>query len=291
MRVYLNGSYVAEDEAAIPIDDRGFLYGDALYESLRLYRGGFFRFSEHWQRLARGARALRIEAPPEDELREIAGRLVQSNGVDDGSLRITLTRGRGGAGLGTLGVGPPTLLVTLRSIPQARWRRAESGFTAIVASARRSPVGLPSSIKSANRLDAILARLEADEAGVDEAILVSAEGDVAEGTTSNVFWRTGDRLCTPALDIGILPGVTRLTVLEVCRELDVDVEEGRWAVDALREAEEIFLTMSSLGPVRVVQLDGTVLTPPAAPLFPRVHDAYWALVARETREDPVADRR
>jgi branched-subunit amino acid aminotransferase/4-amino-4-deoxychorismate lyase len=288
MKVYLNGRYMEHEAACIRIDDRGFLFGDALYETVRIYRGGFFRFDEHWDRLAQGAAALKIEAPSRDGLREIAGNLARLNRVTDGTVRITLTRGPGGEGLRTAGSGPPTLLVTVRPIAPGRIERAAAGFSAIVARARRSPVGLPSSIKSANRLDAIMARLEADEAGADEAILLSAEGWVAEGTVSNVFWRSGDGLRTPDLSVGILPGVTRTVVLEVCERLGVRVEEGRWPPDDLRRAPEIFLTMSSIGPVRLAELDGTPLAPPADAVFPRLRDAYWSVVEQEAAADPVA---
>lgn len=287
MKVYLNGDYLDGARASIAIDDRGFLFGDGLYETVRIYRGGFFRFREHWERLAEGARALKIEAPSLEELREIAGRLAVMNGVAEGAVRVTLTRGRGGESLRTTGSGPPTLLVTVRPISEARMARAAAGFTAIVSKARRSPVGLPGSIKSANRLDAILARLEADEARADEAILLSADGCVAEGTVSNVFWRSGDALRTAELSVGILPGVTRKAVLEVCAELGVDVQQGRWPANELIDSPEVFLTMSSSGPVRVAELDSRVKTPPPEALLPRVRDAYWSLVAREAKQDPA----
>jgi branched-subunit amino acid aminotransferase/4-amino-4-deoxychorismate lyase len=287
MKVYLNGDFLDEDKACIPADDRGFLFGDALYESIRIYRGGFFRFSEHWERLAQGAAALKIEAPPLADLKNIAGRVAALNCVVDGTVRVTLTRGPGGEGLRTAGSGPPTLLVTVRPITPHRMQRAAAGLAAILARARRSPVGLPASIKSANRLDAIMARLEADEAGVDEAILLNADGYVAEGTVSNIFWRSGDRLCTPELSIGILPGVTRMVVLEVCRRYGIPVEEGRWPPDELKEASEIFLTMSSVGPVHVVELDSKPVSAPDDALFPRVRDAYWSVVEQESGRDPV----
>ncbi|KPK65683.1 MAG: hypothetical protein AMS21_04110 [Gemmatimonas sp. SG8_38_2] len=285
MIVYLNGQLLKEDDARIRADDRGFLYADALYESVRLYQGGFFRFEEHWQRLTLGAAALKIEAPSLEKLRAIARDVAAMNSISDGIVRVTLTRGPGGEGLRTIGSGPPTLLVTVRSISAQRMERAEEGFKAIIANARRSPVGLPSSIKSANRLDAILARLEADEAAVDEAILLSAQGYVAEGTVSNIFWRVGDQLHTPELSVGILPGVTRKAVMEVCEDLDVAVREGRWRLEELRQAHEIFFTMSSSGPVRVVELESVSLAVPDDALYPRIREAYWALVSREAATD------
>ena len=285
MKVYLNGDYLPAADASIAIDDRGFLFGDGLYESIRIFRGGFLRFREHWERLAKGATALKIDAPSADALHEIVARLAQANEIIDGTIRVALTRGPGGQSLRTTGTGPPTLLVTASAISAERLARARTGFSAIIARVRRNSVGLPSSIKSANRLDAIMARLEADEVGVDEAILLSAEGYVAEGTASNIFWRGGPGLRTPALTVGILPGVTRMVVLEVCEEVEIDVEQGRWPVDELLDAPEVFLTMSSLGPVRVAELDSRPLITPEDPLFSRVRDAYAELVTREAKQD------
>ena len=287
MQVYLNGDYVDSVNATIAVDDRGFLYGDALYESIRIFRGGLFRFAGHWDRLSAGAAALQIVAPPSDEVRAAIAELVHSNNVADGSARITLTRGPGGEGLRTTGSGPPTLLITVRALSEERLAKGRSGFSAIIARSRRSPVGLPSSIKSANRLDAILARLEADTSGVDEAIMLSAEGHVAEGTASNVFWYSGGTLRTPALDIGILPGVTRHAVLEVCSNLGIESHEGRWPADDLLRASEAFVTMSSLGPVLIREIDSQPMSADPTSAFDRVRDAYWALVGSEAAQDPL----
>lgn len=287
MKVYLDDDYVGAEDACISIHDRGFLYGDALYENVRVHRGGFFRFDRHYGRLAAGAAALRIPAPASGELRKIAGRVAALNGIEEGSVRITLTRGSGGSGLRTRGAGPPTLLVTGQPIAPERLERAERGWSVIIARNPRSPVGLPASIKSANRLDAIMARLEADEAEADEAILLSAEGEVAEGTACNVFWALGGRLCTPALGVGILPGVTREVVLEVAGRIGLPVQEGAWRAEALGEASEIFLTMTSLGPVGVRHIDGRALPDAEDAVFPHIREAYWSLVREECAEDPI----
>lgn len=288
MIVYLNGSFLPVAEARVPVTDRGFLYGDALYESLRVYRSGYFRFDEHYRRLVRGAQALGIRVPAAEELRRIGGELAARNAIFDGTMRVLLTRGSGGEGLAPGGAGPPTVVVTLAPIPEARLRRAEAGWTAIVAKARRASAALPAVIKSANRLDAILAKLEAEEAGADEAILLTTDGWVAEGTICNVFWRRGDTWYTPALDLGVLPGVTRGIVLEIAAREETRVEEGRYPVEALRMADEVFVTMTSLGIVRVRALDGRAL-PAAGPSarFLRLHDEYARLVAAGAARDPL----
>lgn len=287
MIVYLNGCYLEAADARVPVTDRGFLYGDALYENIRVYRGGFFRFGEHYRRLTEGAAALQIAPPSAELLRGVAGELALRNGTFDGALRVTLTRGPGGGGLSTRGAGPPTVLVTLASVEPERMRRAEEGWAVIVARARRAPSALPGSIKSANRLDAILAKLEAEATGADEAILLSVDGRVAEGTTCNVFWRSGEVLCTPSLDVGILPGVTRGVVLEIAVRRSWRVREARFPLEALKSAPEIFLTMTSVGPVHVRSLDGRAIPARAGELFARLRKEYWMLVEQEAREDPL----
>lgn len=288
MIVYLNGAFLEQEAAHVSVSDRGFLYGDALYESVRVLRSGYVRFDEHYDRLRRGAEALRIPVPAPDELRRIGGELAARNALFDGTLRVMLTRGPGGEGLAPRDAGPPTVLVTLAAIPEGRIRGAETGWRAIVASARRATVALPTSIKSANRLDAILAKLEAEAAGADEAILLTTEGWVAEGTICNVFWRHGDALYTPSLEVGILPGVTRGIVLELAEREGWRVEQGRYPAEALRSAAEIFLTMTSLGPVRVRMLDGRALPAGgAADRWPVLREAYGELVSAEAARDPL----
>lgn len=284
MIVYLNGSFLPIAEARIPITDRGFLYGDALYETVRVQGSGYVRFDEHYRRLLRGAQALAIPVPDAETLRRIGGELAARNGVFDGAMRVTLTRGPGGEGLASREAGPPTVVVTLAPIPEARLRRAEAGWTAIVARARRAPAA----IKSAHRVDAILAKLEAEAAGADEAILLTPDGWVAEGTICNVFWRRGDTWYTPALDLGILPGVTRGLVLELAAREGLPVEEGRYPADALRAADAVIVTMTSLGIVHVRALDGRAL-PTSGPRggLARLRDAYAGLVAADAARDPL----
>ena len=146
MIVYLNDRFLPIADARIPITDRGFLYGDALYETVRVQDSGYVRFEEHYRRLQGGARALRIPVPEADTLRRIGGELAARNGVFDGTLRVTLTRGPGGEGLAPRDAGPPTVAVSLTPIAHARLRRAEAGWSVIVASARRAPAALPAAI-------------------------------------------------------------------------------------------------------------------------------------------------
>lgn len=285
MIVYLNGEWLPAAEAKIPIDDRGFLYGDGVYETARLHRGGYFRFHAHYRRLAAGAEALRIPVPPEEELAGIARELSRRNGLQDGSLRITLTRGRGGRGLGTAGAGSPTLLVTLQPMAPDWREQAERGWRLITATHTRHPPPdlLPLPLKSLGRIHAILARLEAEAAGADDALLLSPDGAVTEGPTWNIFWRQGDELYTPAPEVGVLEGVTRAVVLGLADELGLAVHVGRWPRSRLDAAEEIFLTMTSLGLVPVARLDERTFPEHARHAFQTLSPRYWERVEQEVR--------
>lgn len=284
MLVYLNGRYLPAERAAVPVTDRGFLYGDGVFESVRLWSGGLFRFQEHYERLAAGAELLRIPCPAAGELRGIAHQLHQRNGIADGSVRMLLTRGAGGRGLGTRGAGPPTLFVSLHRLAPDWRERARTGWTVITARIRHPPSSAaPQRLKGQGRTFSLLARIEAEEAGADEALLLSTDGRVAEGGTWNVFWRVGRSLRTPSPSVGILTGVTRAVVMGLARETGLEVEEGAWPREALDEADEMFATMSSSGLVAIRRLDRRTLGPGPDDVRPALSERYWNLVESEVR--------
>jgi branched-chain amino acid aminotransferase len=271
MIAYLDGRWVDADTACIPIADRGFLLGDGVFETARLHRGHFYRFDDHLGRLRTSGALLRIPIPPDAALTEIARELVRRNDLTEGSLRITLTRGAGArAG---------TLLATLAPIAADWQAKAERGWRVITAATRRPPVSaVPAELKGIGRPYALLARLEAEDAGVDDALLLSHDGFITEGPTWNVFWRHDNRICTPALSVGVLGGITRATVLDAAAARGYEVAEGAWTPAALATADEIFATMSSVGIVSVRQMDGRAL-PSASPAAETLQRDYWARVA------------
>jgi branched-chain amino acid aminotransferase len=271
MVAYIDGRWVAEDEACVPIADRGFLSADAVFETARLFDGGYFHLERHLDRLERSATIARIPLPGRDVLRDVAFQLAQRNGLRDGSLRITVTRGSGR----TAG---SFVVATLAPIAESWTARAERGWSLVTARTRIPPPEvMPAALKATGRTYSLLARQEAADAGVDDVLLLTIHGAVAEGPAWNVFWRHGDVLCTPALATGILDGVTRAVVLALAGELGLRTEERIYARSALDRADEIIATMSSVGPVSIRSLDGHVLPEPS--FAPRLRDAYWRLVA------------
>lgn len=274
MDVYLNGRWVDETAATVSIDDRGFLYADSVFETARLHRGGFFRLARHLDRLAASAATLRITVPAAEEITDIARELARRTGLEEATFRITVSRG---ARAGETG----TVLATLRPVP-ADWReRAARGWAVVTVATRRpSTASIPAHIKSPGRPYALLARLEAGDAGADDALLLDDRGHVSEGPTWNVFWRKGRRLFTPSPACGVLEGVTRAAILELAEGAGLDAQEGRYQRSELDDADEIFATMSSLGVVPIRTLDGQAprRTGQAAAELQR---RYWDLVAAE----------
>ena len=279
MIIFLNGEFVLEEHAVVSIFDRGFLYGDGLFETIRVLNGKPFRWAAHLARLQRGAEFLKIKLPlPPDALRDFAGEIMAKNQIPEGLLRLTLSRGVGARGYSPKGATRPTLAMTLHPAPKEdaqnppRWK--------LVTASLRLPARDPlAAFKTANKLAQVLARAEADAEGADEALLLNTDDFVAETTGANVFWMERDTVCTPPLDAVILPGVTRAAVLEICRQLNLPVTEASVPAERLRLADGIFLALSSWGVVEVAALDGRNFSP--SPLAAKIRAAYDLLLQKE----------
>ena len=281
MIVFLNGQFVPEEQALISVFDRAFLYGDGLFETLRIFNGRPFRWKQHLDRLQGGAQFLKIQVPFSAEaLREFAAELVAKNQMPDSLLRLTLSRGVGLRGYSPKGADRPTLVMSLHPIPSCDPQ--ELPGWKLVTSTFRLPADEPlAQFKTCNKLPQILARAEADVAGAQEALLLNTEGHVVEASSSNLFWIEGNTVCTPPLAAGILPGVTRAVVFEICRGLDLEVHECSAATEQLRQSQGLFLSLSSLGIVEGLEIDGHILN--QSPLVQNFCSAYWSLVRSESR--------
>ena len=283
MIAFVDGSFVEQAAAVVPIGDRGFLYADAVFETARLYDGGYFRLQRHLDRLEQSAATLRITLPARDEIIGIAFELAHRNQLRDGSFRITVTRGSGAPG------AEPFVVAALAPMPPHWQERAARGWRLVTARTRTAPPAtVPPALKATGRTWSLLARHEAADAGVDDVLLLNPDGVVAEGPTWNVFWRRDDTLFTPALEVGVLAGVTRGEIIQLAMEAGLRIEEGVYPPTALARAEEIFATMTSLGVVPARELDGRVLPQPTT--APRLQAAYWQRVA-VTVERPVGTNR
>lgn len=253
--VHLNGRLVREEEARISPFDRGFLLGDAVFETMRVYRGRPHDLAGHLARLQRSCRETRIPFP--EGLPAAIDAVVAANGHEEASVRITLTRGPGGRGASPRGAGPPTVLVTSSAVHHPPEIYAQ-GLRLVTARRRRIPgTSLDPGIKTTNYLVHVLARIEAEEAGADDALFTDEDGFVVEATQANVFAVLGDALVTPPLSSGCLPGEARADVLALAAEVGLRAFERPLAREELLEASEVLLTASVLEVAPVVELDGT----------------------------------
>jgi branched-chain amino acid aminotransferase len=208
-------------------------------------------------------------------LRQFVDELVEKNKMPDALLRMTLSRGVGVRGYSPKGAENPTVVMSLHLAPSheanslPRWK--------LITSSHRLPANEPlAQFKTCNKLAQILARAEADAAGADEALLLNTDGFVVEGASSNLFWIDGDTICTPPLASGILPGVTRAVVFELCRRLGVEIRETSMTVDQLRTVDGLFVSLSSYGVAEAVSLDNETCR--QSPLPAQIYQAYWDLL-------------
>jgi aminodeoxychorismate lyase len=279
--VFFNGELMPEERAVVSIFDRGFLYGDGLFETLRVFNGKPFRWRQHWERFESGAAFLKIELPlASGPMREAVDQLVAKNQMPSGVLRWTLSRGAGARGYSPKSaVGRPTLAMSLHPLPPMnpqnppRWK--------LVTASHRLPVNDPlSQFKTCNKLPQVLARAEADAAGADEALLLNTEGFAVEATGSNVFWVDHETICTPPLAAGILPGITRTAVLEACGLMMMKTRETSLSLSDFRQAHGVFLTSSALGVVEAQSIDGQEIKPSS--LLESIRKTYQGMVRAET---------
>ena len=259
MVVFLNGRFLAEKVAVVSVFDRGFLYGDGLFETLRVLRGRPFLWDAHMERFARGSSLLKLRPPLSAlEMRCAADRLIQFNALPNAVLRITLTRGPGPRGYSPKGADTPTLAMALH--PAHRPGAKKRAGTRLITSSYRVPADDPlSNVNSCNKLSHILARAEADAARADDALLLNTRGHVAEATASNVFWVSDGVVTTPPQRAGALMGITREIVFELARKLGLATGEVDDEPSALRHAAGVFLTNSVSGITEVAELDGKAL--------------------------------
>jgi aminodeoxychorismate lyase len=275
--VFLNDIFVPEKKAVVSVFDRGFLYGDGLFETIRIFKGEPFRWRQHIERLRAGAAFLKIKLPYSPQrLRAFADKLVAENKMPDSLLRLSLSRGAGPSGYSPKTARNPTIAMALRAAPKLdpnkppRWNLITSSF--------RIHTDDPfTRFKTSNKLPQVLARAEADQAGADEALFLNSDGFVAEGTSSNVFWVKHGVIYTPPLMTGILPGVTRAIVFEIATGFGIPIREKNTRPGEFARADGIFLSLTSLGIVEVNILDGRAMQ--RSPLIAQIQKAYNDLLS------------
>jgi branched-chain amino acid aminotransferase len=284
-KVWLDGRVVDAAQATVPVFDRGFLYGDSVYEVLRAFRGKPFGMPEHLDRLQRSAEQLELTLPPREQIERAIAETLTAAVEPDAYVRIVVTRGAGEIGLDPALADAPRLVVIVKAARLPAPELYQNGVeVAIVGRSRSSPAApgahVDPSVKSGNYLVSVLAAAEARRRGAYESILCDSVGRITEGGSSNFFVVRGGRLGTPPLSVGLLEGITRMKVIEVCRNNGLHVDEvPLWPID-LRNADEAMITSSVRGILPVVRVDGQPIgsgTP--GPVTRRVMSLYDGLMS------------
>lgn len=276
VQVFLNGQFVPEAQAVVPVSDRSFLLGDGLFETTRVVAGRPFRFAQHLERMARGADFLKIKMPfTPEELKKYAGQLIAKNEMPDAILRLTLTRGTGGRGYTPSGESKPTIVMTLHPAPSlqnpVKWSLVTSSF--------RIPAADPlASFKTTSKILHVMARAEAVERGADEALLLNTDGEAVETASGNLFWVRDNIICTVPVECGVLPGITRAVVFEICEMTGLRTNQLVVKPAELKNFGGIFVTQSVFGIVPVAVFDGAPVAP--SPLVDQISNAYNEMLAK-----------
>lgn len=262
----------------VPITDRGFLYGDGLFETLRVHNSQPVWWDHHMERLERGAQLLKIPLPwPGSTMRAFANQLIERNAMPESVLRVSLSRGSGSRGYSPKDANSPTVAMTLHPLPPPM------KTLRLATSSIRIPTNDPMmQIKTTNKLASIIARTEAEERGADEALLLNTDNYIAETAASNIFWLSKGAVCTPPLSDGALAGVARSVVLELCRARSIATREVRITPEQLLETDGVFLTNSVAGIVPVSELDGTPLK--QSPFTGELREWLETEISRDTND-------
>jgi len=261
VKVYINGKLHDKADAKISVYDHGLLYGDGVFEGIRIYEGKVFRLRQHIDRLYESARSIHLEIPlSREQLCQAVTSTVEANARRNGYIRVVVTRGAGSLGLDIRKTSNPQVIIIVDDISLYPPELCENGLELATASTiRNHPNALNPRIKSLNYLNNILAKLEGIQAGCVEALMLNHKGEVAECTGDNVFVVKHGTLKTPPADAGILEGVTRGAVIELAHAADIPFQEAPLTRHDIYAADECFLTGTAAEVIPVVKCDGRVI--------------------------------
>lgn len=282
-KVYIGGELFDQDQAQVSVFDRGFLFGDSVYETMRTSGGRPVDLEPHLARLQRSASAIRLPLPGPEELTSAIETTLAAAANDESSIRVVVTRGGGEIGLDTELAGEPTVIVIVRGLKLPPATFYERGAKVAIVAVQRTPKrAFDPAIKSGNYLNNIMALAEARRDGAHEAVMCDAEGRVAEGSTSNIFAVSAGVITTPPLHVGLLPGITRDCVLRLAGEAGIDTREDELTPADLETADEVFITSSIRGVLPISEV-GERLLPAPGPVTSRIMMLYRSHLDSHTR--------
>jgi branched-chain amino acid aminotransferase len=291
--VYIDGKFVEKSKAVVSVFDHGLLYGDGVFEGIRVYNGSAFRLVDHIDRLYDSAKSIHLAIPlSKKELTEAVLATLRKNHLRDAYVRLVVTRGKGDLGVDPALCKSPTTFIIAEPMASVLGPREPKALKVVVASIRRDPVDSTShETKSLNYMNSILAKIEANTAGADDAILLDHRGFVSEASVSNLFLVKGTRISTPSSAAGILHGITRKRVIRLCSDLGLDVEERDLTQFELVTADEVFLVGTKAEVLSVTSINGVkVGEGTVGPLTRRVYQEFGKVVLRPEEGTPVYEQ-
>src|SRR5436190_234102 len=272
-KIYIDGKFFPESEAKISVFDHGLLYGDGIFEGIRFYNGRVFRLEEHLERLWDSARSILLEIPiTRDRMTKDLLETIRKNNLNEGYIRLIVTRGVGNLGLNPAQCRRPSIIIIATTIALYPKEVCETGLTVVTCATRRTgAAALNPAVKSLNYLNNVMARIEANLAGADEALMLNDAGNVAECTADNVFIVKRGQIFTPPITAGALRGITRGIVFEIAGELGIKISEPEITRHDIYTADEAFLTGTAAEVISMINADGrTIGTGKPGPITGRI---------------------
>ncbi len=282
--IYMNGKLVPEKEAVVSVFDHGFLYGDGVFEGIRAYHGRIFKLEEHVKRLFESAHSIMLPIPGDhDHMVRAVVDTVKANNLNDAYIRIVVSRGVGDLGLDPQKCKESQVVIIADKIKLFPEELYEKGLSVVtVATRRNSADALDPKIKSLNYLNNILVKLEANRAGVLEALMMTGQGYICEGSGDNIFIYKKGKLITPPPYLGILEGITRETILQLARQEEIQIDEAPFTRHDLYVAEECFLTGTAAEVIPVTEVDRRIIgSGKPGPITRRLMERFQALTRKE----------
>jgi len=284
MKVYINGKFFDQADAKLSVFDHGFLYGDGIFEGIRLYSGCIFRLEEHLERLEYSAKAILLDLPwTRKQIADATCESCRVNGLKDGYIRLVVSRGVGTLGLSPKSCANPQLIIIADKVQLYPPEMYEKGLKIITVPTRRcNPAALPPTVKSLNYMNNILAKIEAQNLGFHEALMLNDQGYIAECTADNVFLVHKGKLLTPPFSAGALAGITRGAVIDIAKKLKISVEEKNLTRYDTWIADECFITGTGAEVISVIEIDGRVIgTGKPGPATKKITTEFKRLVTQD----------
>ncbi len=258
MKIYIDGKFYDKEEAKISVLDHGFLYGDGVFEGIRAYNGKIFRLDEHIDRIFASAQYIKLQIPmTKEEIKEALYKTLEANALKDAYIRLVVSRGVGDLGLDPRKCPKPTVIIIATYWGAMYGDLYSKGIKVITASTRRIPPQcLDVKAKTLNYLNNILAKIETFAVQADEALMLDVDGFVSEGTGDNIFVVNGGKILTPSMDSSLLSGITRKTVIDIAKNLNIEVVERRLTLLEIYNADETFMTGTAAEIIPIREVDG-----------------------------------